>query len=74
MTRDEARRELAESLILLAESLFDDETAGDYKADEVTGELKITSTTRNGTTIIAIKNWDYEASDVDADYWADVIE
>lgn len=72
MTRDEARKELAENLMLLAEALLDDETAGEYKSDLDKGELKITSVLGNSTTVIAIKNWNYEYEDDDV--WEDIIE
>jgi len=72
MTRDEARKELAENLMLLAEALLDDELAGQYKIDSKTGELKITSVLGNSTTVIAIKQWNYE--DLDDDTWEDILE
>jgi len=56
MTKLEARKQLAENLMLLAEALLDDEDAGQFKD----GELKITSVLGNSTTVIAIKNWNYE--------------
>lgn len=73
MTKEEARKQLAENLMLLAEALLDDESAGQYKSDEKTGELKVTSVCGNSTTVIAIKNWSYEPVE-DEDEWADTIE
>lgn len=72
MTRDEARRDLAQNLMLLAESLLDDELAGQYKTDSKTGELRITSVLGNSTTVIAIKQWNYE--ELEDDIWDDIIE
>lgn len=73
MTKQEARRQLAENLMLLAEALLDDEEAGLYQGDESMGELKITSVLGDSTTVIAVKNWgmtEYE----DDEEWADIIE
>lgn len=72
VTRDEARRELAENLMLLAEALLDDEKAGKYTDDLDGGELKVTSVLGNKTTIIAIKKWNYK--ELEEDEWADIIE
>jgi hypothetical protein len=73
MTRSEARRELAENLMLLAEALLDDENAGQYKDTLDGGELKVTSVLGNSTTVIAIKNWGYDQLEED-DEWSDTIE
>jgi hypothetical protein len=69
-SRDDARRELAERLMLLAEALLEDEDAGEWKSDEKTGELKITSVLGNSTSIVAVQNYSYE----EMEEWADVIE
>ena len=69
MDRDRARKELAENLILLAEALLDDENAGEYTDFDDKGELKITSVTRDSTTVVAIKTWGTEEEE-----WAEFIE
>lgn len=71
MTKEEARKELAENLILLAEALLDDETAGEYQCDLDTGELKVTSRTKNYITVIAVTSWSSENFEEE---WADIIE
>ena len=67
MTKREAQRQLAENLILLAETLLDDETAGEYKCMDKQGELRITSVLGNSTTLVAIKNWNFEQLEDDWD-------
>lgn len=72
MTKKEAREQLAENLMLLAEALLEDETAGEFRTDGVSGELKITSVLGNSTTVVAIKNWRYDELE-DDDEWSEVI-
>lgn len=73
MTKKEARQQLAENLMLLAEALMEDDTAGEFRGNEVSGELKITSVLGNSTTVIAIKNWKYDDLDDDPDEWNEFI-
>ena len=72
MTKKEAREQLAENLMLLAEALLTDESAGEFRTDEKSGELKITSVLGNSTTVIAIKSWSYDELDED-DSWSPII-
>lgn len=69
MTRDAARRELSENLMLLAEALLENEDAGEYKGDVDKGEFKITSSTGSGMTVVAVTNWDVEEEE-----WAEYID
>jgi hypothetical protein len=70
MTRDEARRELAENLMMLAEALLDDEACGEYVGNVEEGEFEITSSTGSGMTVIAVTNWSPE----EIEEWAEYIE
>lgn len=70
MNRDEARRELAENLMLLAEALLDEEASGEYIGDVDKGEFKVTSSTASGMTVVAVTNWNAE----EIEEWAEYIE
>lgn len=72
MTKKEAREQLAENLMLLAEALMSDEEAGEFHTDGRSGEIKITSMLGNSTTVIAIKNWRYDELE-DDDEWSEMI-
>lgn len=71
MNKREAQEQLAESLILLAEALLAGDDAGQFTQTEENGELKITSTTRDSTTIVVVKEWIYKENE---DEWAEYLE
>ncbi len=72
MNKEDARKELAENLMLLAESLLDGD-AGEYSGTADKGQLKVTSATASGITVIAVTNWDIEEFE-ELYQWADYID
>lgn len=72
MTKSDARKQLADNLMMLAEALLDDEAAGQYTSNEFEGRLKITSKHPTGTTIVAVTNWNYSKCE-EEDEWDEYI-